>query len=131
MGVPVVLLGEGLVDAVVEVLVVGEDDMATDVVELAGFASVGGKTRGGRRETHEAFGGDISGSQATRSLVGVNNHPRWAILELEISWAQLAVWYGKLTIWFRRFAAPRPVGPAPMTRTSTLLCRGELDMLRC
>lgn len=25
-------------------------------------------------------------------------------------------------IWLRRFAAPRPVGPAPMTRTSTSLC---------
>jgi hypothetical protein len=34
VGVPVVVVGERLVDAVVEVLVVGEDDMATDVVEL-------------------------------------------------------------------------------------------------
>lgn len=34
MGVPVILLGKGLVNAVVEVLVVGEDDMATDIVEL-------------------------------------------------------------------------------------------------
>jgi hypothetical protein len=34
VGEPVVIVGEGLVDAVVEVLVVGEDDMATDVVEL-------------------------------------------------------------------------------------------------
>lgn len=34
VGEPVVIVGEGLVDAVVEVLVVGEDDMATNVVEL-------------------------------------------------------------------------------------------------
>jgi hypothetical protein len=34
VGEPVVVVGECLVDAVVEVLVVGEDDMATDVVEL-------------------------------------------------------------------------------------------------
>ena len=34
MGVPVGLVWEGLVDAVVEVLVVGEDDVAADVVEL-------------------------------------------------------------------------------------------------
>jgi len=27
----------------------------------------------------------------------------------------------KLTMWFRRLAAPSPVGPAPMTRTSTSL----------
>lgn len=29
----------------------------------------------------------------------------------------------KHTIWFSRFAAPRPVGPAPMTRTSTSLTK--------
>jgi hypothetical protein len=34
VGVPVLVLGERLVDAVVKVLVVREDDMATDVVEL-------------------------------------------------------------------------------------------------
>lgn len=32
--VPVIILGESLVDAVVEVLVVGEDDVATNIVEL-------------------------------------------------------------------------------------------------
>ena len=37
--VPVGLVGEGFVDAVVEVLVVGEDDMAADVVELGGSVS--------------------------------------------------------------------------------------------
>jgi hypothetical protein len=34
VGVPVFVFRERLVDAVVKVLVVGEDDMATDVVEL-------------------------------------------------------------------------------------------------
>jgi len=34
VGVPVLLVGEGLVDAVVEVLVVGEDNVATDIVQL-------------------------------------------------------------------------------------------------
>jgi hypothetical protein len=34
VGVPVLVAGQGLVDAVVKVLVVGEDDMAADVVEL-------------------------------------------------------------------------------------------------
>ena len=34
MAVPVVLLGEGFVEAVIEVLVVREDDMAPDVPEL-------------------------------------------------------------------------------------------------
>lgn len=34
VGEPVIVLGKSLVDAVVEVLVVGEDDVATDIVEL-------------------------------------------------------------------------------------------------
>lgn len=35
MGVPVIFFGQSLVDAVVEVLVVGENDVAADIVELA------------------------------------------------------------------------------------------------
>lgn len=42
MGEPVLILGEGLVDAVVEVLVVGEDNVATDIVQLL-IALVGEK----------------------------------------------------------------------------------------
>jgi hypothetical protein len=34
VSVPVLVLGEGLVDAVIEVLVVGEDNVATDIVQL-------------------------------------------------------------------------------------------------
>lgn len=34
MCVPIVLIGQGLVDAVVKVLVVGEDDMAANIVQL-------------------------------------------------------------------------------------------------
>jgi hypothetical protein len=34
VGEPVGLVGQGLVDAVVEVLVVGEDNVAADIVEL-------------------------------------------------------------------------------------------------
>lgn len=34
MGIPVIILWQSLVDAVVEVLVVGEDDVATNIVEL-------------------------------------------------------------------------------------------------
>ena len=40
MGEPVLIVGESLVDAVVEVLVVGEDDMAADVVELGWSVAV-------------------------------------------------------------------------------------------
>lgn len=35
MGVPIVVFGQGLVNAVIEVFVVGEDDVAADVVKLA------------------------------------------------------------------------------------------------
>lgn len=38
MSEPVVLLGESLVDAVIEVLVVGEYDVAADIVQLVGRA---------------------------------------------------------------------------------------------
>jgi hypothetical protein len=41
VGVPVLVAGQSLVDAVVKVLVVGEDDMAADVVELAASAGRG------------------------------------------------------------------------------------------
>jgi hypothetical protein len=34
VGEPVLILGEGLVDAIVEVLVVGENNVATDIVQL-------------------------------------------------------------------------------------------------
>jgi hypothetical protein len=34
VGIPVVLVGQGFVNAVVEVLVVGKDNVATDIVEL-------------------------------------------------------------------------------------------------
>ena len=36
MVVPVGFVGKGFIDAVVEVFVVGEDDVAADVVQLAG-----------------------------------------------------------------------------------------------
>ena len=45
---PVTLVGESLVDAVVEVLVVREDDMAADVVELGWSVSVSSQLTVGR-----------------------------------------------------------------------------------
>ena len=60
MGIPVVLVGQGFVNAVVEVLVVGKDNVATDIVE-------------------EAFWSDIGRGKTTRRLVGINNHPRGTI----------------------------------------------------
>lgn len=88
---PVILLGERLLDAVVEVLVVGEDDVATNIVELF----IGGwleeilakqhptservlllgsvaKNKGG---THETLGGGISASKTTGLLGGVHKKP--------------------------------------------------------
>jgi hypothetical protein len=40
VGEPVLILGEGLVDAVVEVLVVGEDNVAADIVQLPNSQSI-------------------------------------------------------------------------------------------
>jgi hypothetical protein len=38
MGVPVLLLWQSLVNAIVEVFVVGENNMATDIVELSSLS---------------------------------------------------------------------------------------------
>jgi hypothetical protein len=56
VGVPVLLSWQGFVDAVVEVFVVGEDDMAADVVELVDRS---GKDTARRWRTYKAFLGDV------------------------------------------------------------------------
>ena len=72
MGEPVVFFWESFVNAVVEVLVMREDDMTADIVELdASGKSVDIHSHG----THEAFFGHISRSQTTGNLVGVYDHP--------------------------------------------------------
>ena len=82
MGVPVVIMGKGLVNAVVEVLVVGEDDMAADIVQLRGaaLASMREKPREEAAETYETLRSHVSASKTTGLGVGVDNEPRRAIL---------------------------------------------------
>ena len=41
MRIPVIIVGQSLVEAVVKVLVVGEDNVATDIVQLQTFVSMG------------------------------------------------------------------------------------------
>lgn len=82
MGEPVVLLGEGFVDAVIEVLVVGEDDMATDIVQLVESRSACSFDRRcrGMWRTYEALGRGV-GAGKTAGLIGrVDNQPRRPIL---------------------------------------------------
>lgn len=81
MAEPVIVVGEGLVDAVIEVLVVGEDNVTADIVELweAGLAMFF-RFRCLQGSTYETFGGHIGGSQTTGSLVAVNDQPRGAVL---------------------------------------------------
>lgn len=81
MGVPVGLLGESLVNAVVEVLVVREDDMSANIVELfsqsdlihvlsmLSMLSIA-------LATYEALRGDVGRGKTTGSLVAVDNQPR-------------------------------------------------------
>lgn len=123
MRVPIVGAGQGLVQALIKVLVVGEDDMATNVEKLlsshplaaaAAFASAPGLNNlrslpGSRRWTRDHRGSRWRRRSTTRG------HPACHEPSPVIG--------GRIrhTIWFRRFAAPRPVGPAPMTSTSTLL----------
>jgi hypothetical protein len=73
VGEPVVVVGQSLVDAVVEVLVVGEDDVAADVVELV--ASVRGERQLDFGCTHEALRGGVGRGQTTGGLVGVDDQP--------------------------------------------------------
>ena len=49
-------MGQGLVDAVIEVFVVREDDMASDIVK-------------------ETFGRDIGGGQTAGGFIGVDDQP--------------------------------------------------------
>ena len=85
VAVPVIILGEGLVDAVVEVLVVGEDDVTTDIVKLTGVSERSDEEGVGKNETYETFGGHIGGSQTTRNLVVVDDQPRGAILQKPVN----------------------------------------------
>jgi hypothetical protein len=56
VAVPVIFLGEGLVEAVIEVFVVRKDDMTADIVELAGKRGVlGTRYVKGSRERAEAL----------------------------------------------------------------------------
>jgi hypothetical protein len=57
--VPVILIRQSLVDAVVEVFVMREDDMATDIVQLGSRSELGGGVSIESRGAHEAFGGDV------------------------------------------------------------------------
>ena len=51
----------------------------------------------------------------------IHEGPSWETCQLRASGATQGVSWQDRTIWFRRFAAPWPVGPAPMTRMSTSL----------
>lgn len=84
VGVPIVILGESLVNAVVEVFVVGENNVATDVVQLPRMSVhvsiLVGVVNRRPRSTYEALRGHVGGGKATGCLVGVNDQPRRAIL---------------------------------------------------
>jgi hypothetical protein len=76
VGVPIGLVGESLVDAVVEVLVVGEDNVAADIVELS--MAVSAAQLGMRLVccgTHEALRSNIGRGKTTGNLVGIDNQP--------------------------------------------------------
>jgi hypothetical protein len=71
MCVPILLSWQGLVNAIVEVFVVGKDDMATNIIELKQSDTI----RNIGQATYESFLCDICGCQTTRDIVVVNNHP--------------------------------------------------------
>lgn len=75
MGVPIVLFREGLIDAVVKVLVVGEYDMSTNVVELAGSCQLGGgRGEGAGRLTKPSGVTSVEARPPGVSLESIINH---------------------------------------------------------
>lgn len=81
MGEPVILVGQSLVDNIVEVLVVGEDDVTADIVQLSGALSATSLARAAAaviakyHYTYEAFVGNIGTSETTGLISGVDNQP--------------------------------------------------------
>jgi ABC-type hemin transport system substrate-binding protein len=75
--VPVIFLGQGLVNAVVEVLVVGEDDVAANIVELVGSRSAQAATieQQRRLSTYETLGSNVSAGKTTGLIGRVDDEP--------------------------------------------------------
>lgn len=78
--VPVVGLGQGFVEAVVEVAVVGEDDMSANVEQLDILIHVKRRRAETSRGTHKTLWSDICRCETTRRRIRVNNEPRRAVL---------------------------------------------------
>jgi len=67
MRVPVVLVREGLIDNVVEVLVVGEDNVTADIVKLVETSDCANPEW--IDQTYESLGCGVGGGETTRSVV--------------------------------------------------------------
>lgn len=75
MSVPIVFFGKGFVNAVVEVFVVRENNMAANIIQLSPPVSqmacqdkIGGKA-------HEALFGYVGRGKTARRFVRVDDHP--------------------------------------------------------
>ncbi|KAI6762824.1 hypothetical protein HG530_008804 [Fusarium avenaceum] len=75
VSVPVIILGESLVDAVVEVLVVRKDNVATDIVQLEESSGQLLFCRRMAATTYETLGGDVSAGKTTSLVRRVDNQP--------------------------------------------------------
>ena len=83
MRVPILLVRQSFVDAIVEIAIVREDDMTADVVELESQSNAAPSRSVERSEevwvelpdTYEAFGSDVGRCKTTWRLVGVNDEP--------------------------------------------------------
>lgn len=76
VGVPVIILRKSFVDAVVEVLVVGEDNVSANIVQLGRVRLAGSLPR--QRvvdETYKALGSNISTGKTTSLIRRVDNEP--------------------------------------------------------
>jgi hypothetical protein len=79
MCIPIIRLGKSFVDAIIEVLVMRENDMSANIIELP--YSISNRILKGDQETHKSLGCDIGRSKPSRGFIRVNEEPGSLVLE--------------------------------------------------
>lgn len=79
MCVPVFWLRQSLVDTIIEVLIMGKDDVPANIVELSYTQSIRGLCKC-KLEMYKSLSSNVRGSKTSGDHVGVNEEPRNFIL---------------------------------------------------
>lgn len=81
MRVPIGLLGQSFIDTIIEVFVMREDYMATNIVQLQLVRTVSNWLAKMSAGTYESLRSDVGRRQTARRLVGVDDKPRCLVLK--------------------------------------------------